>query len=136
TAGDRSLELDRHRRAHARAVPRPAGRMAVPAHRRTSPRCDPLMLTVRYDWLGLEPGDRVLDLGCGAGRHAFESFRRGARVVAFDYDDAELKDVKAIFGAISDAEGSTLPATSWGGCTNGDARMLPFPDACFDKIIA
>ena len=36
------------------------------------------MLTVRYDWLGLQPGDRVLDLGCGAGRHAFEAFRRGA----------------------------------------------------------
>jgi SAM-dependent methyltransferase len=94
------------------------------------------MLTVRYDWLGLQPGERILDLGCGAGRHAFESFRRGARVVAFDYDDAELKDVKAMFGAISDAEAETLPSTSWGGCTNGDARMLPFPDNCFDKIIA
>ncbi|MEO7556301.1 MAG: SAM-dependent methyltransferase, partial [Acidimicrobiales bacterium] len=33
------------------------------------------MLTVRYDWLGLEPGDRVLDLGCGFGRHAYESRR-------------------------------------------------------------
>ena len=94
------------------------------------------MLTVRYDRLGLQPGDRVLDLGCGAGRHAFESFRRGAHVVAFDYDDAELKDVKAMFGAIGEAEADTLPPTSWGGCTNGDARMLPFPDACFDKVIA
>ena len=62
------------------------------------------MLTVRYDWLGLGAGDRVLDLGCGAGRHAFEAYRRGARVTALDYDAAELKDVMAMFGALSDDE--------------------------------
>ena len=44
------------------------------------------MLTVDYDRLGLAPGDLLLDLGSGAGRHAFEAFRRGARVVALDYD--------------------------------------------------
>ena len=32
------------------------------------------------------PGDRVLDLGCGGGRHAFEALRRGADVVACDAD--------------------------------------------------
>jgi len=94
------------------------------------------MLTVRYDWLGLQPGDRMLDLGCGAGRHAFEAFRRGARVVAFDYDDAELKDVKALLGAIAEDEAATLPPSAWGGCTNGDARALPFPDASFDRVVA
>ncbi len=34
--------------------------------------------------LGLEPGDRVLDLGCGAGRHAIEFALRGYRVVGID----------------------------------------------------
>jgi cyclopropane fatty-acyl-phospholipid synthase-like methyltransferase len=28
----------------------------------------------------------VLDLGCGAGRHAFEALRRGADVTALDSD--------------------------------------------------
>ena len=35
------------------------------------------MLTVDFDRLGLRPGDRVIDMGCGAGRHAFEMYRRG-----------------------------------------------------------
>jgi SAM-dependent methyltransferase len=94
------------------------------------------MLTVRYDWLGLGAGDRLLDLGCGAGRHAFEAYRRGARVVALDYDAAELKDVHAMFGALAETEGSMLPAPAWAGCANGDATRLPFPDGVFDRVIA
>ena len=91
------------------------------------------MLTCRYDWLGLRPGDRVLDLGCGAGRHAFEAARLGAQVVACDLDLAELKDVRALFGAMADAG----EIVSGGGvAVNGNALSLPFPDATFDRIIA
>jgi len=42
------------------------------------------MLTANYDVLGLLPDDKILDLGCGFGRHAFEAARRGAHVVALD----------------------------------------------------
>lgn len=89
------------------------------------------MLTFRYDWLGVEPGDLLLDLGCGAGRHAFESLRRGCRVVAFDYSRAELKDVGGMFVAL---EGEL--DDPWGRCVNGDATRLPFADDTFDRIIA
>ena len=37
-----------------------------------------LMLTVDFDRLDLRAGDRLLDLGCGGGRHAFAAMRRGA----------------------------------------------------------
>ena len=43
------------------------------------------MLTVDFDRLGLVRGERLLDLGSGGGRHAFEAMRRGARVTALDY---------------------------------------------------
>jgi SAM-dependent methyltransferase len=94
------------------------------------------LLTVRFDQLGVQPGDLLLDMGCGAGRHAFESYRRGARVVAFDYSAAELKDVGGLFTAMRDAgEAGTEPG-SMAATTNGDALALPFPDNTFDRIIA
>jgi SAM-dependent methyltransferase len=84
------------------------------------------MLTVRYERLGVQPGDRVLDLGCGFGRHAYESARRGAYAVACDMSLAELKDVSGMFAAL-EYDSST---------TNGDATRLPFADESFDRIIA
>jgi SAM-dependent methyltransferase len=91
------------------------------------------VLTVDYDQLGLRAGDLVLDLGAGAGRHSFECFRRGARVVALDYDYGELPAVRDLFWAMEEAgEG---PSDGLAACMNGDALRLPFPDATFDRII-
>ncbi|HEY4376614.1 MAG TPA: class I SAM-dependent methyltransferase [Acidimicrobiales bacterium] len=91
------------------------------------------MLTVDYDRLGLEAGDLVLDMGAGAGRHAFEVFRRGARIVALDYSLADLKDVRGLFAAMEGA--GEAPAGAVAACTNGDGTRLPFPDNTFDRII-
>lgn len=92
------------------------------------------MLTVDFDRLGLQRGDRVLDMGCGAGRHAFEVFRRGGDVVAFDQDGAELADVLELFGAMRDEGQAPLGAEA--DIKQGDALSLPFADGEFDRVVA
>ncbi|WP_168582721.1 class I SAM-dependent methyltransferase [Gephyromycinifex aptenodytis] len=91
------------------------------------------MLTVDFDRLGLRAGERLLDLGCGAGRHAFEAYRRGARVTAFDQDEKELAGVQEMFEAMA-AAGEGEPGGA--GTTRGDALHLPFSDGEFDRVIA
>lgn len=91
------------------------------------------MLTVDFERLDLRAGHRVLDMGCGGGRHAFEMMRRGATVVALDRDFEELEDVRATSGAMHEA--GELPDGEPGGPVQGDALHLPFPDGSFDRIV-
>ena len=92
------------------------------------------MLTVDYDRLGVARGERLLDLGCGGGRHAFEAARRGARVVAVDADDLEVKHVRDTIGAMLDA--GEIRSEDEAGAVQGDALRLPFGDESFDRVIA
>ena len=91
------------------------------------------MLTVDFAKFPITPGDLVLDLGCGAGRHAFEAYRRGARVIAADLDLKELAPVSDMFAAMR-AEGETRPPAQAAAVT-ADATRLPFRDGSFDGII-
>jgi SAM-dependent methyltransferase len=71
--------------------------------------------------LGLGPGQRVLDVGCGPGRHAHELARRGLRVHGID--------VSATFVELAQRDapaGATFERL--------DARALPFRDE-FDAAI-
>ncbi|HEX8008810.1 MAG TPA: methyltransferase domain-containing protein [Trebonia sp.] len=92
------------------------------------------MLTVDFRKFPVGPGDRVLDLGCGGGRHAFEAYRRSAHVVAADLDLKELAPVRGMFAAMS-AEGEAPPPAA-ATAVSADATNLPFPDGAFDRVIA
>jgi ubiquinone/menaquinone biosynthesis C-methylase UbiE len=92
------------------------------------------MLTADYDRLGLRPGDSILDLGCGFGRHAFEAARRGANVVALDAGRDEVEGVAAIFAAMVEA-GELANSSLHTAAVQGDALNLPFPDGAFDRVI-
>ena len=74
------------------------------------------------DRLGLEPGMRVLDVGCGPGRHAHALARRGIEVVGVDISQ------RFVDLAREDApDGATFE--------RADARSLPY-DAEFDAAIS
>ena len=92
------------------------------------------MLTIDYDTLGLHAGDRLLDIGCGFGRHSYEALRRGASVVSSDFSLPELQEVDALVEAMR-SKGELPSGVSSASC-NGDVTKLPFPDGTFDHIIA
>jgi len=91
------------------------------------------MLTIRFDRLGVRPGDLVLDAGARFGRHAFELARRGANVVALDYAADEVVGTRATFGAMVDS--GEISIDRYVGVLRGDATRLPFADGTFDRVI-
>ena len=92
------------------------------------------MLTVDFDRFPIIPGQRVLDLGAGGGRHSFALLRKGARVVALDYSMAEVESANTMFGAMREA--GEVPADAEAAAVRADAYHLPFPDASFDLVVA
>jgi SAM-dependent methyltransferase len=81
--------------------------------------------------LGVAPGERVLDVGCGSGavtRTLAQRVAPGGSAVGLDASTALLKVArelanKAGLGAIIEFK-------------DGDCRALPFPDASFDAVVA
>jgi SAM-dependent methyltransferase len=92
------------------------------------------VLTVDFGRFPIEAGERVLDLGCGFGRHAFEAYRRGAHVVAVDRSAEEVSQVLAMFRAMEAAGEAPLGRTA--RAVRADLLALPFPDAAFDVVMA
>jgi SAM-dependent methyltransferase len=91
------------------------------------------MLTVELDELGVRSGDRVLDLGCGAGRHTYAALQRGAQVVAVDLDLSSLQEVALMCAAL--AEVGEAPPEASAHFVRADATLLPFADHSFDRVI-
>jgi SAM-dependent methyltransferase len=92
------------------------------------------VLTVDYDRLGVSRGEKLLDLGCGFGRHAFQAVRLGARVVAVDAANDEVTQVRNTIGAMVDA--GEVEKDEEAGAVQGNALRLPFGDGSFDRVIA
>jgi SAM-dependent methyltransferase len=74
---------------------------------------------------GIEPGSRVLDVGCGTGivaRLARDRVGRTGQVAGVDLNDGML----AVAARIA-------PDVEW---RQGDAASLPFPDGAFDVVVS
>lgn len=74
------------------------------------------------DLLGVKPGLRVLDVGCGRGETTAEMLRRQGVAVALDYSWDAAALTRELVG-------------EWAGVMQADATSLPFRDACFDRVL-
>ena len=79
-----------------------------------------------FQRLGVTPGTRLLDVGCGAGQLALIAARAGAQVVGCDIAANWLKRARARAAA----EGLQITFEE------GDAESLPYADAQFDAVIS
>ena len=88
-----------------------------------------MLLTVDLERLEVKPGERLLDAGCGEGRHCFGALERGAHVVGLDLDFPSLR---AAAGGLRN-RGKQLGQL--GAMLQGNTFALPFRDESFDKVI-
>ena len=88
------------------------------------------MLTVDFRQLALRAGMRVLDAGCGSGRHLCESFRTpGVDVAGVDLNRDDLGKAKGLISLMAkEQKGRWLVAQA-------DVTKLPFADGSFDVVI-
>lgn len=88
-----------------------------------------MLLTVDLQRLGIASGQKLLDVGCGEGRHCFGALARGASVFGLDLDVQGLRaHRKRLCTALA-------AHNQGGGFLQGDAFRLPFADESFDRVI-
>lgn len=83
-------------------------------------------ITVAYVLKTIQPGDRVLDLGCGTGPVLCELRRKGIDAVGLDYSEDMLEHARARLRS------QALDAS---GLEQGDCRNTPWPAASFDIVV-
>ena len=90
------------------------------------------MQTVNFKYLPLRPGDVVLDLGCGEGRHVIAAYlEQNVQAVGVDLSLADLQTSREKFKAFA---GPSQAGRSF-GLSAANALQLPFADNSFDRII-
>ncbi len=98
------------------------------------------MQTVDFAHFRLQPGDRVLDLGCGEGRHAIATYLSGdVQVVGLDIALDDLQAARRKYEPFAseprDEDSQREREQRHFSLAAANALALPFGDDTFDKII-
>ncbi len=88
--------------------------------------------TIDFETLKLSDGDRILDLGCGEGRHAISAYMvNDVESVGIDLSLGDLETTRERFQEFVEAENTSKSLV----ISVASAESLPFADESFDKII-
>jgi ubiquinone/menaquinone biosynthesis C-methylase UbiE len=91
------------------------------------------MVTADLDSLEIRPGQRVLDAGCGSGRHIAGLHRfSGIGIVGVDLDVSDLEQARH---RLELHDRLDEQAVSYWSLLAGDIQALPFPNDAFDLVI-
>lgn len=85
-------------------------------------------LNAAFALAAVQPGMKVLDVGCGRGEILRHCSRLGADSVGIDYALVAVRLSQDVIGNTTGAPGKT-------GVAQADAKKLPFPDAYFDRVL-
>ena len=90
------------------------------------------METVNFEFLQLQPKDRILDLGCGEGRHAITAYMlENVESVGIDLSLNDLQTTRERFAEFRQPDNDQKSLNIL--VANG--QKLPFSDGSFDKVI-
>lgn len=87
--------------------------------------------TVDLDLLGLERGERILDVGCGSGRHVLAASRRDCHAVGVELGAEDFRTVKVYLYLLA-GEGGLRARVN---LLVASGERLPFADGSFDRVV-
>jgi ubiquinone/menaquinone biosynthesis C-methylase UbiE len=89
------------------------------------------VITIDFKKFDIKPGYRILDIGCGSGRHTCAAYRfKNVVAIGADINHAELVEAKERL-KLHDQLGENGGGI-W-GLTMADVGALPFEDHFFDR---
>ena len=89
------------------------------------------MQTIRFSNFEFHPSQKILDIGCGQGRHCFGAYMQAnLDVFGLDMEKENVRKAKQNFAQFD--EGSSKKSCNF---LVGNAKKLPFADNSFDHVV-
>lgn len=90
------------------------------------------MITINFNRLHIRPGDKILDIGCGEGRHTVKAAQQPAVCIGADYGFSNLEKTREKL--LFHEQINDLSCHTW-DLTCSDITALNFRTDAFDSVI-